>query len=69
MLQRVDLQHHVKTAVVEHGQPLIEVELDHIHAALHAGQHVGVVDLHAVAAAAAFTLQVVEHGAVAAAQV
>jgi hypothetical protein len=56
-------------AVAEHGQAFVEVELDDVHAPAHAGQHVGVVDLDAVAAAAAFALQVVEHAAVAAAQV
>ncbi len=69
VLQRVDLQHDVEGGVVEHRQPLVEVELDHVDAALDAGQHVVVGDLDAVAAAAALALQQVQHRAVAAAQV
>ena len=69
VLQRVDLQHHVKTVVAKHGQAFVQVELDHIDSALHAGQHVGVVNLHAIAGAAALALQVRQHGPVAAAQV
>jgi hypothetical protein len=52
VLQGVDLQHHVEALVLERGQALVQVELQHVDAALHAGQHVGVVDLDAVAGAA-----------------
>jgi hypothetical protein len=69
VLQGVELQHHVEAAVVEQGQALLEVELDHVDAALHAGVHVGVVDLDAVAAAALVLLQPGQQLAVAAAQV
>jgi hypothetical protein len=69
VLQRVDLQHHVEGVVVEDRQALVQVQLDHVDAALDAGQHVLVGDLDAVAAAAALALQVVEQGAVAAAEV
>ena len=44
----VDLQHHVKLASSNIASHL-QVELDDIDAALHAGQYVGVVDLDAVA--------------------
>jgi hypothetical protein len=58
-----------KRVVVEHRQAFVQVQLDHVDAALHAGQHVVVGDLDAVAAAAALALQVVQQGAVAAAEV
>ncbi len=69
VLQRVDLQHDVEGGVVEHREAFVEVELDHVDAAPHALQHVAVGDLHAVAAAAALSLQQVEQRAVAAAEV
>ena len=69
VLQGVDLQHHVKRGVVKHGQAFVQVELDHVDAALHAGQNIGVVNLDAIAGASARALQMVQHGAVAAAQV
>jgi hypothetical protein len=53
VLQGVDLQHHVEALVLEHGQAFVEVELDDVDAPAHAGQHVGVGDLDAVAGAAA----------------
>ena len=69
VLQRVDLQHHVEALVLEGLEALVQVELQHVDAALHAGRHVGVVDLDAVAAAAALAHQVLQQRAVAAAEV
>ncbi|MCY1377840.1 hypothetical protein D9M69_654340 [compost metagenome] len=69
MLQRVDLQHHVKGVVTKGAQAVFQVELQHIDTAAHAGQHLGIVDLHTVAAATARGLQVGQHGTVATAQV
>ena len=69
VLQRVELQHDVEAAVLEQRQPFLEVELDDVDAALRAGEHVGVGDLDAVAAAAALALQQGEQLAVAAAEV
>ncbi|MPM63727.1 hypothetical protein SDC9_110609 [bioreactor metagenome] len=43
------MKDHVERVVAKHGQAFVEIELDHVHPALHAGQHVGVVDLDAVA--------------------
>ncbi|MNV91456.1 hypothetical protein D3C71_1859490 [compost metagenome] len=69
MLQRVDLQHHIEAVVAEHRQAVLEIELQHVDTAAHAGQHVGVIELHAVAAAAALLLQIRQQAAIAAAQV
>ena len=69
VLQGVDLQHDVEALVLERGQALVQVELQHVDAALHAGQHVVVVDLDTVAGAAALARQVRQQRAVAAAQV
>ena len=70
VLQRVDLQHHVKAVVVEHGQPLVEVELDHIHPApARRPAHWRRQSPRRSRCSRARALQVVEHGAVAAAQV
>ena len=69
VLQGVDLQHHVKAVVLKHGQAVFQVELQHVYAPAHAGQHVGIVQLHTVAGAATLALQKIEHGPFAAAQV
>ena len=69
MLQRIELEHDVEAAVVEEGEAFLEVELDDVDAPLLAGEHVGVGDLDAVAAAAAVLAQVHEEVAVAAAEV
>jgi hypothetical protein len=69
VLQGVDLQHHVERVVAKHGQAFVEIELDHVHPALHAGQHVGIVDLDAVATAPPLALQVGQQSTVAATQV
>ena len=69
MLQRIDLQHHVKRGVVKHRKAFVQVELDDVDAALHAGQHVGIGDLDAVAGTSAGLLEVGQHGTVAATQV
>jgi len=69
VLQGVELQHHVEAVVVEQGQALFEVQLDHVDAPLGAGQHVGVVYLDAVAGAAVVLREVGQHLAAAAAEV
>jgi hypothetical protein len=69
VLEGVDLQHHVKRLVAEHRQALVQVELDHIHAAPHAGVDVDIVQLDAIATAAALALQKVQQRPVAAAEV
>jgi len=69
VLQRVELQDDVEASVVEERQAFLEVELDDVDAAPVAGEHVGVVDLDAVTAAAAVALQEREQLAVAAAEV
>jgi len=69
MLQRADLQHDVEAGVLEHRQTFVEVELDDLHAALHAGQNVGIVDFDAVAGAIALLLQGGHQRAVAATEV
>jgi len=61
--------HHVELVVSEHAQPGLDVALDHVDAAAHAGQHRLVVDLHAVAGAAAGSLQPGHQRTVAAAEV
>ena len=43
VLQGVDLQHHVKRTVGKGREARFEIELQHVHAALHAGVHIGVV--------------------------
>jgi hypothetical protein len=53
----------------KHRQAFVQVELDHIHAALHAGLHVGVIEFDAVTAAGALAPQQVQQRAVAAAKV
>ena len=53
VLQGVELEHDVEAAVLEQGQAVFEIELDHVDAAGQAGVHVGVGQLDAVAAAAA----------------
>jgi hypothetical protein len=47
----------------------VQIELDDVDALAHAGQHIGIVDLDAVAAAAALRLQIGQQRAVAATQV
>ncbi|MPN64938.1 hypothetical protein SDC9_212717 [bioreactor metagenome] len=69
MLQRVDLQHHIKTVVAEDGQAVLQIELQHVHAAARAGQHIGVVQFHAIARTAALAHQMLEQRAVATTQV
>ena len=69
MLQGVDLKHHIKGGVIKHGQALVQVELNHVDTALHAGQHVGVVDLDAIAGAAAVITQPGQQGTIAATQI
>ena len=59
----------LRVAGEDHRQTLIEVGLDHVHAALDAGVHIVIADLYAVAGAAARLLQMREQGAIAAAQV
>ena len=69
MLQGVYLQNHIKTLVTKHGQALVQVELDHLHTTLHTGQHIGVVNFHAITGAAMLRLQVGQQLAIAATQV
>ena len=52
VLQCVELQHHVEALVLEQREALLQIELDHVDAALFARQHVGVCNLDAVARAA-----------------
>jgi len=59
----------VEAVVGGHRQALVQVGLDHVHAAAHAGELVGVGKLDAVAAAAARALQQLEQRDVAAAEV
>ena len=54
MLQGLQLQDHIEAVVTEHSQPLFEVELNDIHAALHAGLKFGVIEFNTIAAAAFF---------------
>ena len=69
MLQGIDLQHHVEGIIFEHSQSLVEIELNNVYPALHAGQYIGIGNFHTVTGAIALALQVVEHGAIAAAQI
>ncbi len=69
VLQGVELQHHVETLVLEGGEAFFQIELDHIHTAPRAGQHVVVGQFDAVAGASALCLQMGEQLAVAAAEV
>ena len=69
VLQGVELHHDVEAVVVEQRQAFFEVELDDVDAALHAGVHVGVGDLDAVAAASLVLAQMGQQFAAAAAEV
>ena len=69
MLQCVNLQHHVKRGIVKQCEAFVQIELDHVDTALHAGQHIGIVNFYAVATATPRGLQVRQHGAVATSQV
>ena len=69
VLHGVELQHHIETLIVEDVQAVFQVELNHIHATLRAGQHVGVVQFDAVAAALLVRRQVCEQLTTAATQV
>ena len=69
VLQRVDLQHHIKRLVGKQAQAFVQVQLQHIDAALHTGVHIGIAELHAIAGAAIVLLQMGQQSTVAAAQV
>ena len=69
MLQGVDLQHDIEARIIEGGQSLVKIELDDVHILAHTGQHIGVIDLDAVPAAAPLRLQIGQQAAVAAAQI
>jgi hypothetical protein len=69
MLQRVDLQHHVKALVIKHAQALIEVELNDVDAALHTRSDIGIVNFYPITGAATLLLQVAEQCTIAATQI
>ena len=69
VLQGVDLQHHVKRLIGQHVQAIVQVQLNHVHAALHTGVHVHITEFHAIAGAAVVLLQMGQQGAIAATQV
>ena len=69
VLQGFELQHDVEALVFENRQPVFQIQLDRVDAALHAGEQVRVVQLDAVAGAAALGLQMSEQLAGAAAEV
>ena len=69
-LQGHGQHHHVElVAAAEHAQAILDVALDHVHAASGTGQHLGIVDLDTVAVAMLDLREVGQQGAVAAAQV
>ena len=55
--------------VPKQSQTLVEVELQHIHTALHTSLHIGVCQLNTVARAATVFLQIVQKSAITATQV
>ena len=69
VLQRVDLQHQVEGIVLEQRQAFVQIELDHVDAGAHAGQHMLVADLDAVAGTVAACAQQRQQLALATAQV
>ncbi len=68
-LQGLRQDHAVERSGVESREAALEVALDDVDAILHAGEHVGVVDVDAVAARVARLPQVLEQHAVAAAEI
>ena len=48
MLQGVDLQDDIKRLVAKQSQTLVEIELQNIHATLHAGLHIRIGQLNAI---------------------
>jgi hypothetical protein len=55
--------------VGKQAQAFVQVQLDHVHTALHTGVHIGVVQLHAVAGTALVLLQIGQQGPIATAQI
>ena len=60
MLQGINLQHHIKRLVAKQSQTLIEIELQHIDATLHASLHICIGQFNTVTRTTAVFLQMVQ---------